>query len=69
MSATKHLEAIARELTVSGAYRVLRRLQRRTIVEPNDGTPTRLGFPLDIETMCMAPVSRRYLQHHWAGHV
>ena len=55
MSATKHLEEIARELTASGAYRVLRRLQRRTAFEQNDGTPTRLGIFLDLETTGMDP--------------
>lgn len=45
-----NLEDMARALDASGQYRVLRRLSQRSTVTPADGTPTRLGLFLDVET-------------------
>lgn len=45
-----HLEALAAQLNASGNYRVLRRLLPRTVVTPADGTPTRTGLFIDVET-------------------
>src|SRR3546814_2417440 len=45
-----HLEALAAQLNASGNYRVLRRLLPRTVVTAADGTPTRTGLFIDVET-------------------
>lgn len=45
-----HLEALAVQLNASGNYRVLRRLLPRTVVTAADGTPTRTGLFVDVET-------------------
>src|SRR3546814_19763462 len=45
-----HLEALAAQLHASGNYRVLRRLLPRTVVTAADGTPTRTGLFIDVET-------------------
>jgi DNA polymerase-3 subunit epsilon len=47
---TAELERIARELEESGDYRVLRRLKPRTHVIAPDGTDTKIGIFLDVET-------------------
>ncbi|MCZ4259106.1 3'-5' exonuclease [Sulfitobacter sp. G21635-S1] len=44
------LEQIAAELSESGDYRVLRRLDVRKLCLENDGTPVRRGVFLDVET-------------------
>jgi DNA polymerase-3 subunit epsilon len=62
MSDAQHLEAIARELTDSGEFRVLRRLQPRAMFEPNDGTPTRLGIFLDLETTGIDPAQDEIIE-------
>lgn len=62
MSDAQHLETIARELSDSGEYRVLRRLQRRAMFEPEDGTPTRLGIFLDLETTGIDPAQDEIIE-------
>lgn len=44
------LEAMARALEASGAYRVIRRLRPRPANMPPPGTPVRLGLVVDVET-------------------
>src|SRR3546814_6896313 len=50
-----HLEALAAQLNASGNYRVLRRLLPRTVVTAADGTPTRTGLFIDVETTGLDP--------------
>jgi DNA polymerase III subunit epsilon len=46
----QELERMATLLEASGGYRILRRLQQRIQVHEPDGTPTRRGIFLDVET-------------------
>jgi DNA polymerase-3 subunit epsilon len=46
----QELERMATLLEASSGYRILRRLQQRTQVHAPDGTPTRRGIFLDVET-------------------
>jgi DNA polymerase-3 subunit epsilon len=48
-------EAMAATLEACGDYRVLRRLARRSLVERYDGSPTRLGVFVDVETTGLDP--------------
>jgi DNA polymerase-3 subunit epsilon len=50
------LEAMAEALEASGRYRILRRLQPRSIFEGFDGSETRLGIFLDLETTGLNPL-------------
>lgn len=50
-----HLEALARELEASGYYKVQRRLLPRRFVTPADGTATRTGLFVDVETTGLDP--------------
>jgi len=43
-------ERIAQALEASDHYRVLRRLVPRPVINPPDGTPTRIGLFVDVET-------------------
>jgi DNA polymerase-3 subunit epsilon len=45
-----NLEAMAARLDASGRYRVLRRLVPQSIISPPDGSQTRLGLFVDVET-------------------
>jgi DNA polymerase-3 subunit epsilon len=49
------LDAMASVLNASGRYRVLRRLEPRSFIEPPDGSETRLGLFLDVETTGLDP--------------
>jgi DNA polymerase-3 subunit epsilon len=49
------LDAMAVALAASGRYRVLRRLDPRPFIEPPDGSETRLGLFLDVETTGLDP--------------
>jgi DNA polymerase-3 subunit epsilon len=44
------LEAMAATLQASGQYRILRRLEQRRQITPADGSPTRRGLFVDVET-------------------
>jgi DNA polymerase III subunit epsilon len=44
------LDAMAVALEASGDYRVLRKLRPRTTILPSDGSPTRRGLFIDVET-------------------
>lgn len=46
----EELERMARQLEGSGSYRILRRIPPRTAFNEPDGTPTRRGIFLDVET-------------------
>lgn len=49
------LEGLARTLTSSGWYRVVRRFTPRERYEPDDGTPTRTALFVDVETTGLDP--------------
>jgi DNA polymerase-3 subunit epsilon len=49
------LDTMASVLNASGRYRVLRRLEPRPFIEGPDGTETRLGLLLDVETTGLDP--------------
>lgn len=51
------LESMAARLEASGAYRILRRLEPRGIYHAPDGTPTRRGVFLDVETTGLDPAT------------
>lgn len=51
------LEAAARQLEASGRYRVLRRLDLSACLTDQDGSPTRLGVFLDIESSGLNPLT------------
>jgi DNA polymerase-3 subunit epsilon len=44
------LHAMAAALEASGEYKVLRKLTPRTTILPPDGSPTRRGLFVDVET-------------------
>jgi DNA polymerase-3 subunit epsilon len=44
------LEEMAEAMEASGRYRILRRIEPRTAIAVPDGTPTRRGIFLDVET-------------------
>jgi len=48
-------EAMAATLDATDQYRVLRRLASRSIIEPYDGSVTRLGLFVDVETTGLDP--------------
>jgi DNA polymerase-3 subunit epsilon len=49
------LDAVVSSLEATGDFRVLRRLVRRSSVMPYDGSPTRLGLFVDVETTGLDP--------------
>jgi DNA polymerase III subunit epsilon len=49
------LETMAASLEATGLYRVLRRLEPRSVVTQPDGSPTRLGLFVDVETTGLDP--------------
>lgn len=51
----ERLAAMAVELEASGNFRVLRRLARRSVLEPYDGSATRHGLFVDVETTGLDP--------------
>jgi DNA polymerase-3 subunit epsilon len=50
------LTAMSDELVASGDFRVLRRLPRRTLMRPYDGSATRRGLFVDVETTGLDPI-------------
>jgi DNA polymerase-3 subunit epsilon len=50
-------EEMAEAVEASGRYRVLRRIEPRTIIDAPDGTPTRRGIFLDVETTGLDPLT------------
>ena len=52
---TTDLEEIARRLEANGNYRVLRRLTVPRVYAEPDGTPTKFGIVLDVETTGLNP--------------
>jgi DNA polymerase-3 subunit epsilon len=51
------LEVMAKAMEASGRYRILRRLEPRTTIDVPDGTLTRRGIFLDVETTGLDPVT------------
>lgn len=58
----RDLEEMAAALDASGRYRVLRRLEHRSFVTPPDGSPTRLGLFLDVETTGLDPARHEVIE-------
>jgi DNA polymerase-3 subunit epsilon len=56
------LEEMAEAVEASGRYRVLRRIEPRTIIDVPDGTPTRRGVFLDVETTGLDPVTDEVIE-------
>lgn len=54
--AAPDLAGLAAILTASGEYRVQRKLRERSIVTAADGTPTRTGLFVDVETTGLDPL-------------
>jgi DNA polymerase III subunit epsilon len=52
---TLDYEAMATTLEATTQYRVLRRLISRSVIEPYDGSVTRLGLLVDVETTGLDP--------------
>ena len=56
------LEAMAAVLEASGQYRVLRKLGGRTQLNAPNGSPTRLGLFVDVETTGLDPVRHEIIE-------
>ena len=56
------LEAMAAALDASGRYRVLRRLEPRSVITPPDGSKTRLGLFVDVETTGLDPAKDEVIE-------
>ena len=67
--ADKDLDALASALNASGRYRVLRRLAPRPFIETPDGSETRLGLFLDVETGVSIRPRRNHRARHGALHL
>ena len=55
MSLALDCEAMAAALETTGDYRVLRKIQQRKEITPPDGTPTKNGLFVDVETTGLDP--------------
>lgn len=55
-------EAMAATLEASGRYRVLRRLEPRSVIAATDGSETRLGLFLDVETTGLDPTQDEIIE-------
>jgi DNA polymerase-3 subunit epsilon len=56
------LEAMAAVLEASGQYRVLRKLSSRAQLQPADGSPTRTGLFVDVETTGLDPLRHEIIE-------
>ena len=56
------LEAMAATLEATGRYRVLRRLEPRRFIEHPNGSETRLGLFLDVETTGLDPINDEVIE-------
>lgn len=55
-------EAMAAQLEATGDYRILRRLAPRSIITLPDGTETKLGIVLDLETTGLDPATGEIIE-------
>ncbi len=60
--AQQDYEAMAAALEATGDFRILRRLQHRQHLLPYDGSPTRLGIFLDLETTGLDPAKSEIIE-------
>lgn len=58
----QQLEQMAARLEASGEYRILRRVTPRTCIHSPDGTPTRRGIFLDVETTGLSFVTDEIIE-------
>lgn len=56
------LETMAAALEASGQYRVLRKLNSRAQLQPADGSPTRVGLFVDVETTGLDPLRHEIIE-------
>lgn len=56
------MEDMARTLEESGQFRVLRRLERRPMINAPDGSVTRLGMFVDVETTGLDPMQDEIIE-------
>ena len=56
------LEAMAATLEATGRYRVLRRLEPRRFIEHPNGSESRLGLSLDVETTGLDPINDEVIE-------
>lgn len=60
--AERDLAAMAEALEASGQYRILRRLDARTTLTEPDGTPTKMGLYVDVETTGLDPAKDEIIE-------
>lgn len=58
----ERMEAMAAALQASGRYRLQRRLEIRRLIAEPDGTPTRLGLFVDVETTGLDPAHHEIIE-------